>query len=96
LAVSAGGNAARVNGISLNLEDTGALVSNARDTAFADADADAKAKAEQYAKAAGRSVGEVISITEDVSTPSPISLRAALDSPKMAGARSSREPRTSV
>ena len=80
-AVSAGGNAVRVNGISLDLEDTGALVSHARDGAFADA----KAKAEQYAKAAGRSVGEVISITEDVSTPSPISMRAALDSQKMAG-----------
>ena len=50
-----------MNGISLNLEDTGALVSNARDTAFADADA--KAKAEQYAKPAGRSVREVIRLS---------------------------------
>ena len=66
-AVSAGGNAVRVNGISLDLEDTGALVSAARDKAFSDA----KAKAEQYAKAAGRSLGEVISIAEDVATPSP-------------------------
>ena len=79
-AVSAGGNAVRVNGVSLDLQEAGALVSNARDKAFADA----KAKAEQYAKAAGRSVGEVISIAEDVSTPSPISMRA-LDSSKMAG-----------
>src|SRR5450759_113640 len=55
-AVSAGGNAIRVNGISLDLEDTGALVSSARDKAFADA----KAKAEQYARAAGRSLGDVI------------------------------------
>ncbi|MHB8188629.1 MAG: SIMPL domain-containing protein [Dermatophilaceae bacterium] len=67
-AVDAGGNAVRVNGISLDLEDTGALVSSARDKAFADA----KAKAEQYAKAAGRSLGDVISISEDVTTPSPI------------------------
>ncbi|MHB1473477.1 MAG: SIMPL domain-containing protein [Dermatophilaceae bacterium] len=67
-AVDAGGNAVRVNGISLDLEDTGALVSSARDKAFADA----KAKAEQYAKAAGRSLGAVISISEDVTTPSPI------------------------
>src|SRR5450631_1275244 len=44
-AVSAGGNAVRVNGISLDLEDTGALVSSARDKAFTDA----KVKAEQYA-----------------------------------------------
>ena len=69
-AVSAGGNAVRVNGISLDLEDTGALVSSARDKAFADA----KAKAEQYAKAAGRSLGDVVSIAEDVATPSPISM----------------------
>ena len=66
--VSAGGNAVRVNGISLDLEDTSALVSSARDKAFANA----KAKAEQYARAAGRSLGEVISIAEDVTAPSPI------------------------
>lgn len=66
-AVSAGGNAVRVNGISLDLEDTGAMVSAARDKAFADA----RTKAEQYAKAAGRSLGEVVSIAEDVGTPSP-------------------------
>lgn len=72
-AVSAGGNAIRVNGISLDLEETGALVSAARDKAFADA----KAKAEQYAKAAGRALGDVVSIAEDVSTSSPIALPQA-------------------
>jgi len=66
-AVTAGGNAVRVNGISLDLEDTGALVSSARDKAFANA----KAKAEQYARAAGRSLGDVVSIAEDATTPSP-------------------------
>jgi uncharacterized protein len=80
-AVTAGGNAVRVNGISLDLEDSGAMVSSARDKAFADA----KAKAEQYAKEAGRGLGEVISITEDVSTPSPIAMPyAAMDSAKLA------------
>lgn len=80
-AVGAGGNAVRVNGISLDLEDTGALVSSARDAAYADA----RAKAEQYAKAAGRSLGDVMSITEDVSTPSPIAVPyAAVDSAKSA------------
>lgn len=74
-AISAGGNAIRVNGISLDLEDTGALVSSARDKAFADA----KAKAEQYAKAAGRSLGDVISISEDVTTPSPIPMPYGLN-----------------
>ena len=80
-AVSVGGNAVRVNGISLDLEDSGALVSSARDKAFANA----KAKAQQYAKAAGRGLGEVISITEDVSTPSPVAMPyAAMDSAKLA------------
>lgn len=67
-AVSAGGNAVRVNGISLDLEETGALVTSARDKAFVDA----KAKAEQYARAAGRNLGDVVTIAEDISTPSPI------------------------
>lgn len=75
-AVGAGANAIRVNGISLDLEDTGALVSNARNKAFADA----KAKAEQYAKAAGRSLGGVISIAEDVTTPSPVPMPYAAQS----------------
>jgi len=66
-AVTTGGNAVRVNGISLDLEETGALVSTARGKAFADA----KAKAEQYAAAAGRSLGNVVTIAEDVATPSP-------------------------
>ena len=75
-AVSAGGNAVRVNGISVDLEDTGALVSAARDKAFAEA----KAKAEQYAKAAGRSLGNAVSIAEGVATPppSPIADKAVL------------------
>lgn len=67
-AVAAGGNAVRVNGISLDLEDTGALVSAAREHAFADA----KTKAQQYAKAAGRGLGTVISVSEDAQAPSPI------------------------
>ena len=72
-AVGAGGNAVRVDGISLDLEDTGALVSSARDKAFADA----RTKAEQYAKVAGRSLGDVVSIAEDVATASPISMPAS-------------------
>jgi len=80
-AVGVGGNAVTVNGISLDLEDSGAMVSSARDKAFAEA----KAKAEQYAKAAGRGLGEVISITEDVSTASPVAMPyAAMDSAKLA------------
>ncbi len=74
-AVNAGGDAVRVNGISLDLEDTGALVTKARARAFADA----RAKAEQYAKAAGRSLGDVESIAENVAAGSPrdVALMAA-------------------
>jgi uncharacterized protein len=72
-AVGAGGDAVRVNGISLDLADTGALVSKARDTAFADA----KTKAGQYARAAGRSLGDVVSIAESVATPVPIPVPSA-------------------
>ncbi len=78
-AVSAGGNAVRVNGISLDLEDTSALVSSAREKAFAEA----KTKAEQYAKSAGRGLGDALSISEDVSNPSPIAMPyAGTDSAK--------------
>ena len=66
--VTSGGNAVRVNGISLDLEETGALVSKARDKAFAEA----KAKAEQYAKVSGRSLGAVLSIAERVAEPAPV------------------------
>jgi len=75
-AVTAGGNAVRVNGISLDLEETGALVTSARAKAFADA----RTKAEQYAKAAGRALGDVISIVEDVATPSPTPMPYAVSS----------------
>jgi len=74
-AASAGGNAVRINGIQLDLSDTSKLVAAARDKAMADA----KDKAEQYAKAAGRSLGQVVSVTENVSEPPPVdySMRAA-------------------
>jgi uncharacterized protein YggE len=67
-AVTAGGNAVQVNGISLDLEDNGKLLSTARDRAVANA----KTKAEQYAKASGRDLGAVVSITETVADPPPV------------------------
>jgi uncharacterized protein len=70
-AVAAGGNAIQVNGISLDLEATGALVTSARGKAFADA----KTKAEQYAKVAGRSLGDVVSITENVASDPPVGVQ---------------------
>jgi len=66
-AVSAGGNAVRVDGVSMALEDTSSLVGGARKGAVDDA----RAKAEQYAQAAGRSLGEVQSISEVVTSPTP-------------------------
>ncbi len=66
-AADAGGNAIRVNSVSLDLENTSSLITNARSRAFKSA----TAKAEQYAAAAGRSLGAVISIDETVTGPTP-------------------------
>ena len=73
-AAKAGGQATRIDGISLDLEDTG-LITNARANAFAEA----RAKAEQYARAAGVSLGRVVSIQETVQTsvPQPYAYAAA-------------------
>jgi uncharacterized protein YggE len=62
-AARAGGNATVIDGVSLNLSDTGTLLASAR----AKAVADAKAKASAYARALGRPLGPVVSMTE--STP---------------------------
>src|SRR5579872_2596525 len=65
-AVAAGGDAARVDGLSLNLSDpASSLLSAARASAIADA----KARAQQYATAAGQSLGPVTSITEVPASP---------------------------
>lgn len=80
-AVSAGGNAVQVNGISLDLEDNGKLLSTARERAIANA----KAKAEQYATASGRDLGAVVSITEAVSDPPPVTYEARAMTAKDSG-----------
>jgi len=67
-ATRAGGDNVRIGGIELDLADTSALVTAARDRAVAIA----KAKAEQYAKATGRGLGHVVSLTESVSEPTPV------------------------
>ncbi len=59
-AARAGGNATVVDGVSLNLSDTSALLASAR----AKAVADAKAKASAYARALGRPLGPVVSMSE--------------------------------
>jgi uncharacterized protein YggE len=58
-AVHAGGDAITVNGVSVNLTDTSALLAAAR----AKAVDDARTQARQYAAALGESLGPVISIT---------------------------------
>jgi hypothetical protein len=60
-AVQAGGNAATVDGVSLDLTDDSALLATAR----AHAIRDARTKAGQYAKALGEPLGQVISISDD-------------------------------
>ncbi len=62
-AAQAGGNATRIHGVAFDIEDNAKLVQAARDAAFADA----KAKAEQYAKLAGRRLGNVTTISEQTS-----------------------------
>jgi uncharacterized protein YggE len=64
-AVRAGGNAAVVNGVSLNLQDTSRLLAAARSAAVADA----RVKAAQYASALGRALGPLVSMTEATAPP---------------------------
>lgn len=63
-AVIAGGNAARVQGVSFALEDNAALLEKARDAAYGEA----RKKAERYAELAGRSLGPVELVSEQVPT----------------------------
>jgi len=81
-AVRAGGNATQVDGVSLNLNDTGSLLAAAR----ARAAADARAKAAQYARALGLSLGPVVSLSEQHPAP-PLPVFAA-----PSGARATPSP----
>ena len=68
-AATAGGNATTVNGVSLNLTDTGKLLARARAAAVRDA----QAKASQFASALGHTLGAVVSLSSQSSVPYPIS-----------------------
>lgn len=82
-AAAAGGDATVVNGIAFDLEDNAALLSDARERAVADA----KAKAEEYARATGRGLGQVVSLVEStVDAPRPFAYEAAEDSMAAGGA----------
>jgi uncharacterized protein YggE len=69
-AVNAGGNAVRIDAVSLDISDKSALLSTAR----ANAMADAKLRASQYAAGTRRKLGPVISISEVGNGPSPVAL----------------------
>jgi uncharacterized protein YggE len=60
-AIAAGGDAARLNGVSFSIEDDTPLLMQARKKAFADA----RAKAELYAEQARRPLGRVLTISEE-------------------------------
>jgi len=74
-AAAAGGNATRIDSVSLDIEHDNPLMQQARAAAFADA----KAKAQQYAAAAGESLGKPTQVTETVNSPvTPIDYRDAM------------------
>ncbi len=64
----AGGDAARIEGVSYALEDDEAVRAEARSAAFADA----RRRAQQYAELVDRELGEVLWVRENVSTPAPL------------------------
>jgi uncharacterized protein YggE len=77
-ATEAGGNDVRIDGAALDLDSDSELIVSAR----ADAFAEAKAKAEQYAKLAGRGLGPVSSVNENVSQ-TPVPMPYAAGAPAM-------------
>ena len=66
-ASAAGGDATQISGLSTDLQNDAGLLNQARDAALNDA----KAKADQYAKSAGRTLGQVVRVQEDDGTPTP-------------------------
>ncbi|MCU1675675.1 MAG: 26 kDa periplasmic immunogenic protein [Frankiales bacterium] len=81
-AVAAGGDAIRLNGLSLSLDDDSALLAQARERAFAEA----RTKAEHYARLAGVPLGTVIAIDDAVvSGNDPVYGRQAMDYALAAG-----------
>jgi uncharacterized protein YggE len=85
-AVTAGGNAARVQGVSFALEDNAALLEQARDAAYHDA----RKKAERYAELSGRALNQVELISEEIPQGDQPVRYAMADS--VAGAKSAEVP----
>lgn len=87
-AVEAGGDAARVQGVSFTLEDNEELLEAAREAAFADA----RRRANHYAELSERDLGALVSVSEAVegdTSPVPNG-----DLPAAAGAESQAVPTT--
>lgn len=84
-AVTAGGEAAQLSGVSFDLQDSTELSTQARERAFADA----KDRAEQYAALAGATLGKVLRVDETGGASQPRAefamLRAAGGPPVEAG-----------
>ncbi|MEV0615924.1 SIMPL domain-containing protein [Nonomuraea sp. NPDC050404] len=69
------GEEARLNGVNFEVSDPGSALREARTTAFRDA----AAKAAQYAELAGRPLGRVVSVSEELRNGPPVPLgRSAL------------------
>jgi uncharacterized protein len=73
-AIAAGGDAARLVGVSFDVEEDDDLVAAARRQAFAAA----QAKAELYAAEAGRTLGPVVNVTETIPGYGPVGRDEAL------------------
>lgn len=82
------GDQITLQGVSFAIDDTGALRAEARK----DAVAKAKAQAEQLAAASGQSVGQVLSLSEGVSAPSPVPYPVAAGAARDAAASVPIEP----
>lgn len=74
-AVQAGGDAARLHGVSFSLEDNEELVAAAREQAFAQA----RTTAQQHAELAGLDLGEVVSVNETLQQGDPMPYGAAYE-----------------
>ncbi len=68
--IAAGGDAARLHGLSFTVDDDAELRAQARERAFSDA----QARAEQYATLAGRALGPVRRVTEETGGHRPLAM----------------------
>jgi uncharacterized protein YggE len=74
---TAGGNAVRIGGFAMSVANPSGLEEQARNQAMSDA----RTKAEQFAKAAGRTLGEVVVVEESSAEPAyPTDATGTLDS----------------